>query len=134
MTMTTLLTKEEILQAEDLPTEDVEVPEWGGTVRVRTLKGFERDRFEESITEQQGKTTRVIAEHLRAKLVALSVVDQDGERLFDEQDVRRLSGKSARALDRVFAVAQRLSGISNDDVEELVKNSSDGPSASSGSD
>lgn len=130
----TLLTKEEILQAEDLPTEDVEVPEWGGTVRVRTLKGFERDRFEESITEQQGKTTRVIAEHLRAKLVALSVVDQDGERLFDEQDVRRLSGKSARALDRVFAVAQRLSGISNDDVEELVKNSSDGPSASSGSD
>lgn len=132
--MTTLLTKEEILQAEDLPTEDVEVPEWGGTVRVRTLKGFERDRFEESITEQQGKTTRVIAEHLRAKLVALSVVDQDGERLFDEQDVRRLSGKSARALDRVFAVAQRLSGISNDDVEELVKNSSDGPSASSGSD
>jgi hypothetical protein len=131
--MMSLLTKEEILQAEDLPTEDVEVPEWGGTVRVRTLKGYERDKFEESITDQQGKTTRVIAEHLRAKLVALSVVDEDGTRLFDEQDVRRLSGKSAKALDRVFAVAQRLSGISNDDVEELVKNSSDGPSASSGS-
>jgi len=129
-----LLTREEILQAEDLPTEDVPVPEWGGTVRVRALKGYERDKFEDSVTDQEGGTARVIAENLRAKLVALSIVDEQGKRLFSEDDVRRLGGKSAKALDRVFSVAQRLSGISSDDVDELVKNSGAGPSASSGSD
>ncbi len=128
-----LLTREEILQAEDLPTEDVAVPEWGGTVRVRTLAGYERDRFEESITEQRGKHARIIADNLRAKLVALSVVGEDGRRLFDEGDVRALGAKSAKALDRVFAVAQRLSGISDRDVDELVGNSSDGQSDASAS-
>jgi hypothetical protein len=128
-----LLTREEILQADDLPTEDVPVPEWGGTVRVRTLKGVERDRFEDSITEQRGKQAHVIAENLRAKLVALSIVDEQGRRLFDRADVRKLGEKSAKALDRVFDVAQRLSGISDDDVEELVKNSLNGQSDASGS-
>lgn len=129
-----LLTKDEILQADDLPTEDVPVPEWGGTVRVRTLKGTERDKFEESITDFEADSRRIIAENLRAKLVAVSVVDESGKRLFDDNDVRRLGGKSARALDRVFSVAQRLSGITNEDVEELVKNSPAGQSGDSGSD
>ena len=30
-----LLSRDAILQAQDLPHEDVEVPEWGGMVRVR---------------------------------------------------------------------------------------------------
>ncbi len=41
-----LLTKDDILGADDLATEDVEVPEWGGCVRVRALTGTERDAFE----------------------------------------------------------------------------------------
>jgi hypothetical protein len=123
-----LLTREQILQADDLPFEDVEVPEWGGTVRVRTLSGQERDAFEASITEQRGRNIRIRPENIRARLVALSVVDEEGQQLFDESDIRRLGAKSAKALDRLFSVAQRLSGISNEDVEELAKNSPDGQS------
>ena len=41
--MSGLLSKEQILAAEDLPHKDVPVPEWKGTVRVRALTGFERD-------------------------------------------------------------------------------------------
>ena len=129
-----LLTREEILQADDLPVEDVDVPEWGGTVRVRTLSGAERDRFEGSITEQRGKKIKVKADNIRAKLVALSVVNEKGQPVFDEGDVRQLGKKSAKALDRVFDVAQRLSGISDEDVEELAKNLPAGPSDGSGSD
>ena len=40
-----LLSKEAILAAQDLPSEDVEVPEWGGTVRVRGLDGKGRDEY-----------------------------------------------------------------------------------------
>ena len=40
-----LLSAAEILAADDLPTEDVEVSEWNGTVRVRALTGAERDKL-----------------------------------------------------------------------------------------
>lgn len=129
-----LLTKEQILGADDLPYEDVPVPEWGGTVRVRTLSGMERDAFEGAITEQRGRNVRIKPENVRARLVALSVVDEEGQPLFRLSDIKQLGAKSARALDRVWDVARRLSGISNEDVEELAKNSPNGQSDASTSD
>ena len=48
----TYLSRDAILQREDIKTEDVEVPEWGGTVRVRGMSGVERDAFEASLIEQ----------------------------------------------------------------------------------
>lgn len=123
-----LLTRDAILQAEDLPTEDIEVEEWGGAVRVRALTGAERDAFEQSIVEQRGKSTRVNMRNIRAKLVALTVVDGDGKRLFSDKDAELLGKKSAMALNRVFEVAQKLSGLSPEDMEELSGNSEEGQS------
>lgn len=117
-----LLTRDAILQAQDLPTEDVEVPEWGGTVRVRALTGAERDAFEQSVVEMRGKSTRMNLKNIRAKLVALTVVDEDGKRVFSDEDAELLGRKSAAALNRVFEVAQRLSGLRPEDVEELAGN------------
>jgi hypothetical protein len=128
------LTKQQILDAQDLETKEVEVPEWGGTVLVKTMTGVERDAFESSVVKGKGKNTTVNMANIRAKLVAASIVDQDGQRLFDDQDVQALGKKSAAALDRVFAVAQKLSKISQDDVEELAKNLPDDLSDNSGSD
>jgi len=119
-----LLSREQILEAPDLPYEDVEVPEWGGIVRVRGLTGAERDQFEAAILERQGNGRfRVRMTNIRARLVALACVDEQGRRLFSEQDVAALGQKSAVALQRVFEVAQRLSGLAPQDLEELAKNS-----------
>ncbi len=116
------LSRDEILQAQDLPTEDVPVLEWGGVCRVRGLTGAERDAFEQSIVETRGKNTRMNLRNIRAKLVALTVVDEDGNRIFSDEDAEALGKKSAAALDRIFAVAQRLSGLRPEDVEELAGN------------
>lgn len=117
-----MLTREAILQAVDLLTEDVEVPEWGGIVRVRGLTGAERDRFEGSVVQVKGRKAAMNLHNLRARLVALTAIDEDGERLFSSKDVEALGEKSAAALERVFSAAQRLSGLSDEDVEELTKN------------
>lgn len=117
-----LLSKEAILQAQDLPTELVPVPEWGGEILVRGLTGAERDAFEQSIVEQRGKSTRINLRNLRAKLVAMTVVDEQGNRLFSDDEAEALGRKSAAALNRVFEVAQRLSGLRQEDVEELAGN------------
>lgn len=119
------LNKAEILAQDDLKYEDVQVPEWGGAwVRVRTLNASERDRFEASTVERKGKSVTTNLENIRARLCLLCLVDENGERLFQEEDTFPLGGKSAAALDRIFQVAQRLNGLRDADIEELAGESS----------
>jgi len=129
-----LLSKTAILAAQDLQTEDVEVPDWGGAVRVRSFTGRERDAFEASMVRGDGRDRKVDLTNMRARLVGLTVIDEAGQRLFTDEEVDLLGAKSGAALDRVFAVAQKLNGLSGADVEELSKNSSGVPSAVSISD
>lgn len=117
-----LLTRDQILDAKDITYEDVEVPEWGGTVRVQALSGAARDQFEAALVAGKGKNRSVKLDNVRAKMVAASIVDADGKRLFTDADVRKLGEKSAAALQRVYTVAQRLSGLTDDDAEELAGN------------
>jgi len=46
-------------------------------------------------------------------------------------DVKALGEKSAAALERVFDVARKLSGLSEDDVEELAGDFDDAPNGDS---
>ncbi|MCI0384591.1 hypothetical protein [Streptomyces sp. CNQ085] len=124
--MTQYLSAEQILGAPDLKTEDVPVPEWGGTVRVQELSGADRDKFESSfVTTSGGQAVAVDSGGLvgfRARLAAASIVDENGKRMFrSDAEVKRLGAKSAAALQRVCEAAMRLSGLTEQDVEELVK-------------
>ena len=118
--MENILTKDDILAADDITTELVSVPEWGGDVYVKMLTGRERDQLEGSIITGPGERN---FDNLRAKLIALSVVDAEGKRLFQFEEAKLLGDKSANVLDRLFAVAQRLSGITAKDVAEIAKKS-----------
>ena len=81
----TLLSKTAILCANDLQTEDVDVPEWGGAVRVRSFTGRERDAFEASMVRGEGKDRKVDLTNMRARLVGLTVIDEGGQRLFTDE-------------------------------------------------
>ena len=127
-----MLTRDQILEAPDLKTEAVQVPEWGGSVLVRSMNGADRDAFEASmITTLPDGTRKPDMANMRAKLVALTVVDEAGNRLFDITDVARLALKSASALERVFNAGQRLNGIGPVSEDDAVKNSAAGLSESS---
>ena len=117
--MTTILNKEAILACKDLKQEIVEVPEWGGSVIVRTMTGTERDAFEQSITKDG---VQYNTDNIRARLVSLTLIDEDGNRLFTDKEVESVGGKAASALVRLYDVAQRLNGMSDADVDELAKN------------
>ena len=129
-----MLNRDDILKAQDLKTETVHVPEWGGDVTVRGMTGAERDKFESSIVQTRGKDQTLNMANIRAKLASMTICDEGGKRLFSEADVQQLSAKSAQALQRIFAVAQRLSGIGEEDVQELAEGLQDNPFADSVSD
>src|SRR5690349_15146048 len=116
-----MLSKDQILSATDLPLEEVPVPEWGGSVFVKTMSGTERDAFEEGIVEARKSGTELV--NIRARLAVYVVCDKTGARLFTDDDAEALGKKSGKALDRIFSVAQRLSGIGDSDVAELEGNS-----------
>ena len=110
------LTKEKILKADDLKTEKVDVPEWGGSVFVRSLTGTEREEYEVAVSRKENATD------LRARLCALTIVDKEGKRVFDAKDIPALGSKSVAALIRVFRVSQKLNGLGEDDIKDLAKN------------
>ena len=114
-----VLTKEQILAAEDLPSETLRVKEWGGDVTVRTMTGAERDEYAIAISRLDEKQR---TRNIRARLLAMCVVNDQGERLFGESDIEALGKKSIKAINRVFAAAQRLNALTEADIEDLAKN------------
>ena len=130
-----LLAAADILDKDDSHYEDVEVPEWGGTVRVRSLTADERDAFDESITKLVGngkyQTREIVMKGIRAKLVARSLINDKGERLFTDAQVEALGRKNATVLDRLFSIAQRVSALSKEEVDKMAGKSEPAPSSSS---
>ena len=117
-----MLSRDEIL-ATSIPTEVVDVPEWGGKVIVRGLEAHERDTYEQSLLEQAPDGSYRAKRNLpnvRASFVARCLVDEAGERLFSDEDAELLGRKSAVALDRLWGVARRLSGMGSQEDEEAV--------------
>ena len=125
--------RDEILSSDDLPRESVKCPEWGQTLHVRTLTGAEREEFETVISRATSDKGGLDLRGLKIKLVLLTLCDEDGELLFDSTDQLVLNAKSSMVIDRIFQVSQRLSGLTNEDAEEMVKNSDSGQAAASGS-
>lgn len=114
-----LLSKTAILTAEDLKHEDVQVAEWGGEVRVRSMTGTQRSAFGDSLVGADGKSD---TRDFRLKLIVACAVDENGEPLFTVDDLDALSAKSGAALERVFNAASRLNGVGVDGVEAAKGN------------
>lgn len=121
-----LLKKEALLQAAtsgDLPTETVEVPELGGVVIVRGMTGAQRDVWERSLVEVRGKKRVINTENIRARLAVRCLVDAEHNRLFTDGDATALGNLRVDVLNRIYEAAQRVCGVSDEDVDELKKSS-----------
>lgn len=122
-----ILTRDQILNVSDDQMELVPVPEWNGEVWVKGMTGILRDKFESSIVSYRGPEREVNMANARAKLAASSICDEKGVLCFSEKDVKLLGGKSAKALQRVFEVAQRLSGITDTALDQLTEGLKESP-------
>ncbi len=128
------LTKRDVQKVDDTQIEVVEVPEWGGKVHVKGLGGTERDAYVKSNLTGKGKNTTSDISNMTAKLVARCMIDEKGERMFNNNEVAELGQKNAAALTRIYRVAVRLSGLDDDDLDKITKNSDGNQSEDSGTD
>lgn len=122
--MSGFLSKELLLGAvKKLPIERVDLPELGGHVCVRGMSGVERDAWERSLVVGKGKRRDFDLANVRARLAVRCLCDEQGTRLFTDDDATVLGEMRVDALNKIFEVAQRLSGVSDQDVDDLGKSS-----------
>ena len=113
---------------------EVDVTEWGEIdpktnqpkptkVFVREMTGRERDEFEASMIAGRGKKQKLNIGDLRARMAVLVCCNDKGELIFKPEDVQWLTNKSVRPLTRIYNAAKELNDLSDEDEEELIKNS-----------
>jgi hypothetical protein len=128
------LSRDDIVKAQDIKPEPVAVPEWGGSVLMRCGTGDERDDYETSIWAGKGENRELVVKRMRAKLVSMAIVDEDGKRLFSEEDIVTLSRKNGKVIGRLFDIAQSMWGYSEKDIQSLLGESRPGLNAGHGID
>ncbi|MGW1278012.1 hypothetical protein ACWD4V_13810 [Streptomyces tsukubensis] len=132
-----LLTADEIDSADDRTFEDVPVPEWGGTVRIMSMSGTDRNSYQQSMVVMgpDGKPKEVRLEQQLARLLARCLVDESGRRLYvTDKQIQSLGRRDGAVLERLAAIAKRVSKLGKDSVEEAEGNSAAAESGSSTSD
>ena len=115
-----ILNRDAILESLDLGLEQVDIPEWGGTVCIREMTAAERDALGSGYLKD--KEAGAEMENFRAKLLVRVICDENRNRLFADDDIVILGCKSSAVLDRLFTVANRLNGTAPEAVDDLAKN------------
>lgn len=111
-----LLSRDAILRAKDGKTADVQVPQWGGTVRVRGWTVAERNEYTKRLEKKEDTLL------LGAWLVATLAVDDAGGPLFTAADVEALATRDAQALDLVTDAIYKLNTVTKKEIEAAAKN------------
>ena len=128
-----ILTRDMVKQERRFKRELVDVSELGpeGTetfVYVTEVSAAVKDEIEHEAVRYNKRNGRAtvdveIVNKTRARIAARCCVDESGARVFTDNDVDMLSERSSAALSRIFNAYKRLNEMSDEDEEELVKNS-----------
>lgn len=123
-------TRDELLAAAaqaQLPAEPVDITLNGkaGRVWVQGMTGTARDAWERSLIVGRGKRRDMNTDNVRARLAVRCLVESPGgARLFTDDQATLLGKLPAAVLQPIFERAQRLCGVSDEDLDELGKSSS----------
>ncbi len=112
-----LLNKQQIKEANDLPTKVVSMPEWGGDVRIRMMSAKHQMEFQKLNVAEASEINVVVS------LLIFSCVDDKNQLVFTEEDRGFLEDKSISSLLKLFNEAINLSVLSQQEIENKAKNS-----------
>lgn len=114
-----LLTRVQIDTAQDIRHRYVEVPSWGGWVRLKSMTGRERDQFDAETYAIEQKTKSNLTD-FRCRRVARSIVDENDVRLYTDAEVEALGQKDGAVIDMLDDIVVVLSGLDQGAVERAA--------------
>lgn len=123
MAEATTLSRDDILSTNDLETQEVEVDQWGGSIYVREMTGSDQDYWESELIEYNADgQPDLTTDNARAKLLVRCIVDEDGNRLLQDEDAGDLGDQSNRVIDRLFTTLMQISTADVPELDELAGN------------
>jgi hypothetical protein len=118
-----------ILSSEDYPREPADQPWVDEKLWVRGISANDKDMWVQA--HMPDGESFVWGEHATAELVARTLITEDGERVFTDEDIEALGTRDGRTLSALFQQAMRLSGM--DGAEEIEAAFSGAPNGASSS-
>ena len=93
------------------------------TCRVYMLSAAECEKLQNKTRASLTNNKDANVQNFFARLAVATVRNENGEPIFKDADVKWLGDKSFKSLNRIANVAMRLNGLSQNDQDELLKNS-----------
>ena len=108
-----ILTYEDIIAAEDIRNSTLEVPEWGGAVRLRT---FTKDVELRMRAEARGPGGDVDSEKLEMLMLVYGIIEPE----MTYEMVPHLRTKNAAVIDKILTEIVRMNQMGGDAIEKAV--------------
>ena len=131
-----LLNRNQILEAKDIKTKVIPVPEWGGDIMIKQLSAKEYnditmnmvnirkmaakqlskkknsdENLEDAINELAIKNQKIL-------LIIKSIVDENMKPLFTEADLELLYQKNTNVIDKIIAEIEEFNAVSTEDAKK----------------
>lgn len=111
------LSREQVLKADDLPCTEVDVSEWwGDVVLVRIMSAAEHIAW-------GAEAQDLPKDDVPFCLIIKCCIDEEGNRLFTEDDIPELKKKNAAAIIKLFNGIITFNKLNDGAIEDAAKNS-----------
>lgn len=116
-------TRDLIRHSDDAEMRTVVVPEWGVTVRIKSMSAADRAATFQETSENNGA---VKLDSFWGRIMTECIIEQDSfDRVFQADDAEwLLSDKSADVISRLSEICMEVSGLSEEAINEAGKDSS----------
>lgn len=101
-----MLSAEDILNKQDYKTEIVDVPEWGGKVKIKSLSAIDVDKL---INNDDSMIIKAV------NTVVSGCIDEAGNKLFTLDDVEKLCEKSQEPITNISHKILVITGLVKED-------------------
>src|SRR5262245_6505109 len=101
-----VLSLDQMLMGNDTEYDLIDVPEWGGQVRIGSLTAEQMVKWTEAKTE-----TLLDRRNAGLLLLVSSIVDADGHRIANASHVAAFRGRSAKVLNRIIDRILKMNGL-----------------------
>jgi hypothetical protein len=118
--------RNQLLNANDIKVQPLDIPAWGGTYYLRVISGKAREHFEESYSQEKMK-------NFRLRFLVLTLCDEAGKPILSDADMDALGERSSVEINRVFDAAWKLNAFTQEAVDALGEGLQNAPSDDSSS-
>ena len=95
----------------------------GSGIRLRSLTAREHGEFEAATLSKKGGLVTERLVEAKRRLIVLTLVDEQGNQILEDSDVAQMESTDARLVNWIYQRALDHLGVSENEVEDLAKNS-----------